>query len=211
MGPGVRRDDVNQRSRGARRPSFAFILRPEERGRRESRVRAAPAVSCAKICTEVRTRAYRSSGEHPAFPAQWFYGLFRALPGEPSSLATVISEISSANLAPASGARTTRLHRPLEPRSSVVTLASTASHRAFVTTRDPPLSSGETVRIWTDLPFLKIRIFSSKGLYRLWLICPSGSHIARHIPYRHCEERSCPPKPAFGRRRMRRSNPAFLC
>src|ERR1700712_849905 len=24
---------------------------------------------------------------------------------------------------------------------------------------------------------------------------------------RHCEERSCPPKPAFGRRRMRRSNP----
>ena len=25
---------------------------------------------------------------------------------------------------------------------------------------------------------------------------------------RHCEERSCPPKPAFGRRRMRRSNPS---
>src|SRR5258708_18596951 len=29
-----------------------------------------------------RTRAYRFSGEHPAFPAQWFYGLLRALPGE---------------------------------------------------------------------------------------------------------------------------------
>ena len=28
---------------------------------------------------EVRTRAYRSSGEHPAFPAQWFDGLWRAL------------------------------------------------------------------------------------------------------------------------------------
>src|SRR5882757_601156 len=27
---------------------------------------------------------------------------------------------------------------------------------------------------------------------------------------RHCEEHSCPPKPAFGRRRMRRSNPVFL-
>ena len=27
----------------------------------------------------------------------------------------------------------------------------------------------------------------------------------------HCEERSCPPKPAFGRRRMRRSNPPFPC
>ena len=48
------------------------------------------------------------------------------------------------NLAPASGARTTRLRRPLEPRSSVAAFASTASHRAFMTTRDPPLSSGET-------------------------------------------------------------------
>src|ERR1700710_821563 len=38
------------------------------------------------------TRAYRFSGEHPAFPAQWLYGLFRALPGEPSSIATVIPE-----------------------------------------------------------------------------------------------------------------------
>jgi hypothetical protein len=26
----------------------------------------------------------------PAFPAQWFYGLLRALPGEPGFLATVI-------------------------------------------------------------------------------------------------------------------------
>src|ERR1019366_7210368 len=30
-----------------------------------------------------------------------------------------------------------------------------------------------------------------------------------HVNNRHCEEHSCPPKPAFGRRRMRRSNPAF--
>jgi transposase-like protein len=29
-----------------------------------------------------RTRAYRFSGSSPAFPAQWFYGLFRALPGD---------------------------------------------------------------------------------------------------------------------------------
>jgi len=28
---------------------------------------------------------------------------------------------------------------------------------------------------------------------------------------RHCEADSCPPKPAFGRRRMRRSNPYLLC
>ena len=29
-----------------------------------------------------RTRAYRFSGNTPAFPAQWFYGLYRALPGD---------------------------------------------------------------------------------------------------------------------------------
>jgi hypothetical protein len=96
------------------------------------------------VLVEKRTRAYRFSGEHPTFPAQWFYGLFRDLPGEASSFATVASRIAPQSLAPASGARTSRLRRPLKPRSSVAALASTASHRAFVTTRDPPLSSGET-------------------------------------------------------------------
>jgi hypothetical protein len=33
-------------------------------------------------CTKKRTRAYRFSGGNPAFPAQWFYGLYRALPGD---------------------------------------------------------------------------------------------------------------------------------
>ena len=71
------------RSRGATRPSCTWSLAPSEmRGRREDRVRAAPAVSCCNVHKEVRTRAYRSSGEHPAFPAQWFDGLWRALPGD---------------------------------------------------------------------------------------------------------------------------------
>jgi hypothetical protein len=30
-------------------------------------------------CAKKRTRAYRFSGGNPAFPAQWFYGLLRAL------------------------------------------------------------------------------------------------------------------------------------
>jgi len=33
-------------------------------------------------CVKKRTRAYRFSGNTPAFPAQWFYGLCRALPGD---------------------------------------------------------------------------------------------------------------------------------
>jgi hypothetical protein len=46
------------------------------RGRREDRVRAAPAVSRAIVATRTCTRAYRFSGNTPAFPAQWLYGLY---------------------------------------------------------------------------------------------------------------------------------------
>ena len=54
----------------------------ENRGRRECRMRAAPAISCANCAKRVHT-SIQGSGEHPTFPAQWLYGLWRALPGEP--------------------------------------------------------------------------------------------------------------------------------
>ena len=34
------------------------------------------------VCIRMRTRAYRYSRSTPAFPAQWFDGLCRALPGD---------------------------------------------------------------------------------------------------------------------------------
>jgi hypothetical protein len=43
-----------------------------------------------KYVQRKRTRAYRFSGGNPAFPAQWFYGLCRALPGDEFVLVTVI-------------------------------------------------------------------------------------------------------------------------
>src|ERR1700736_3410927 len=61
------------------------LSRLEIRGRRECRVHAAPAVSRA-IVQKKRTRAYRFSGGNPTFPAQWFYGLYRALPGDRACL-----------------------------------------------------------------------------------------------------------------------------
>ena len=78
-----------------------------------------------KVVREKRTRAYRFSGGNPAFPAQWFYGLCRALPGDefvlsPSSTDMVLSDPgrarkTSADLTPATGARTTRFCRPQRP------------------------------------------------------------------------------------------------
>ena len=62
-----------------------------KRGSRECRMRAAPAVSCAKYVQRKRTRAYRFSGGNPTFPAQWLYGLLRALPGVSGFLASVAS------------------------------------------------------------------------------------------------------------------------
>src|SRR5882757_8078522 len=49
-----------------------------------------------------RTRAYRFSGGNPAFPAQWFYGVLRALPGDQACL-TPSSALLIADLTPASG------------------------------------------------------------------------------------------------------------
>ena len=119
---------MTPRSRGAFRPRFAINFpHPPIRGRREDRVRAAPAVSCA-IVRKRRTRAYRSSGEHPAFPAQWLYGLCRDLLGAEFVFVTVaaglrfcrarLGRLASDNLTPATGARTTRFCRTLQRRSS---------------------------------------------------------------------------------------------
>jgi hypothetical protein len=93
--------DTPPHSRGLNRPSFATCpaearekrrrktVCPSDKagGRRESRMLAAPAVPCAKKVE--RTRAYRFDRGDPAFPAQWFYGLSRALPGVPGLLASV--------------------------------------------------------------------------------------------------------------------------
>ena len=143
------------------------------RGRRESRVRAAPAVSCAN-CTKKRTRAYRFSGGNPAFPAQWFYGLYRALPGDRAFLPPSPARFCSANLTPASGCQD---HTPLPSASSRArrrNLASTASHRAFVTIATRPSHRVRRAEYETDFSFLKIAIFFPRGLDGLSGDLPDG-------------------------------------
>jgi hypothetical protein len=85
--------------------------------------------SRVQTCAKKRTRAYRFSGGNPAFPAQWFYGLYRALPGDEFVLVTVGSTGPASGFGPpalpltqATCARTTRLCRPLQASSSGVLL-----------------------------------------------------------------------------------------
>ena len=67
--------EMVSRSRGADRPSLDGNFPPSiVRGRRECRMRAAPAVSCA-MCTESARMSIQGSGGNPTFPAQWLYGL----------------------------------------------------------------------------------------------------------------------------------------
>jgi len=78
-----------------------------------------------------RTRAYRFSGGNPTFPAQWFDGLLRALPGDQDLFVTVAPRMMAeppgwAGFASLGtwrqpwGVRTTRLRRTLQRRSSGV-------------------------------------------------------------------------------------------
>jgi len=67
---------------------------------RDERAQGRPGARCTRglVCNvhkEVRTRAYRSSGEHPAFPAQWPYGLCRALLGDEFLLPPSLCELTA--------------------------------------------------------------------------------------------------------------------
>ena len=92
-------------------------------------------------CTRKRTRAYRFSGDTPAFPAQWLYGLLRALPGDQDLLVTVIPEkLASQELeANLEAFRTTRLRRTQAARPSRAPPTSTASRPDVRDVRETPL------------------------------------------------------------------------
>jgi hypothetical protein len=121
MGPCVRRDDTYRdafpdsvfqstllanttpRSRRAFRARFGRLVPPSIK-----RAQGMPGARCARsrACGVENTRVshHGHTGKRPAFPAQWFYSLYRALPGDraflpPSSLRSLLLK----NLMPASG------------------------------------------------------------------------------------------------------------
>src|SRR3954471_18189464 len=98
-----------------------------------------------KIAKE-RTRAYRFSGGNPTFPAQWFYGLLRALPGDQACL-TPSPALLLADLTPASGRQNHTTSPSASARFVKGTTASTASRPALMTLRNAPLSGRDRQRI----------------------------------------------------------------
>src|SRR5260370_41181612 len=89
--------------------------------------------------TSVVTTGHRNN---PAFPAQWFYGLLRALPGDHTCL-TPSSALLIADLTPALGRQNdTTWPYAGRPRSSRALPTSIASRPAFVTTASPLCGTG---------------------------------------------------------------------
>jgi hypothetical protein len=113
------------------------------------RAQGRPGARCTRgLACDLRkqncTRAYRYRRSIPAFPAQWLYGLLRALPGERlfclRRRADTSAQLSASTAAPEPHDFAVRVM----PASSVLASASIASHRAFRDDREPPLLSGGT-------------------------------------------------------------------
>ena len=104
-------------------------------------MRAAPAVSCAIAQTKAHT-SIQVQRKHPAFPAQWLYGLLRALPGE-RLFCTVAAQSLLRELDASTAASGPHDFAVRIMRVRLAHFASTASHRTFVTIASRP-SLGET-------------------------------------------------------------------
>ena len=183
MGPCVRRDDSGILSRDTACPKFCNRHHPLKiRGRGEDRMRAAPEVSQA-VCKRIGCpRAYRFSGEHPAFPAQWLYGLYEIV------LVTLLFVTPSSaicfrfrQLDACTGASDpndfTVRYSPFVSRAA----ASTAPCPSFATMANAPLVGQDGGSPTSDLPDGASDLFLREGLDRFSVICPSGHFVAASI------------------------------
>jgi hypothetical protein len=81
--------DTPPHSRGGRRPRFAFRC-PSKEGAGNAGCALHPRSRVQKAERKSHT-SIQGSGGNPTFPAQWLYGLLRALPGVSGFLASVAS------------------------------------------------------------------------------------------------------------------------
>src|SRR5437762_7308631 len=113
----------------------------------KQRAQGKPGADCTRglVCqthSNRRTRAYRFSRNSPAFPAQWVYGLLRALPGERACLPPSLAE-DSTSLTPAS--------RRQDHTTSPYALAFSSGVKKRLTPKRPP-HSGPTHRDDRETP-----------------------------------------------------------
>jgi hypothetical protein len=118
-----------------------------------ARAQGMPGARCTRglVCNRRKKYAHEHTGQrrHPTFPAQWLYGLYRALPGRAGLVVTVAREKRASHELDASiGASgphdfTVRIRTVRQGTS-----ASTASHPALVTIAKRPSNWDGTKSIY---------------------------------------------------------------
>src|SRR5213595_3050064 len=141
-----------------------------------------PGAQCTRsLACKIKIAHERShhghTGNHPAFPAQWFYGFLRALPGDQACL-TPSPALLLADLTPASG----RQNHTTSPSAAARFVKRTARvHRIPPRVRDvrTPLCWDRTMRLSELICLgLKQKYFCKRGwtghFGKHEVICPSG-------------------------------------
>src|SRR5258707_10172785 len=155
--------------------------------------------SRAWCVVNTRVSHHRSTGTSRHSRTQWFYGLFRALPGDRALLPPSSAELLPPTRHQRRGVRTTRLRRPLSCRSSKALSASTASHPASVTIAIRPSVGWDGDRYRSDLGQTRKDLFLQTGLDSKFTDLPVGQ-ISRPVrrnysislaPTRAGENQSC--------------------
>src|SRR3984893_16644867 len=130
-----------------------------------------PGARCARsrawCVVNTRVSHHGHTGKRPAFPAQWFYGLFRALPGDRALLPPSSAKIAFRELDTSVGVSgphdfAVRLTR----RSSAAPSASTASRPAAVTIACRPSVGRDGEAYKSDLGLARTGIFLRMRLDR---------------------------------------------
>jgi hypothetical protein len=155
------RQDTPSHSRDAKRPSCTANIRHlKQRAQGMPGARSARSLACRKKTRELVTTV---TPVHPAFPAQWFYGFLRALPGDRAWLPPSPADYS-ANLTPASG----RQDHTTSPSAFALFVtsvkASTASRLTSVTIAKRPSERRDGQGYATDLGRARNGKFFDGGL-----------------------------------------------
>jgi hypothetical protein len=168
----------------------------------KQRAQGRPGARCTRglVCNcaqKTRTRAYRFSGNTPAFPAQWLYGLLRALPGERLFCHRRCANISTQLDASTAASGPHDFAVRFTPPSSVMASASTATCPNVRDDGRRPSGGTGWRQFSFDLPDGLSGIFLREGLDRLLgdlPVVPIGRRRNAHSLLRAkrstCERRS---------------------
>ena len=162
-------------------------------------------LACSKKTRELVTTG---SPEYPAFPAQWFYGLLRSLPGDRALLPPSSAQCASivANLTPASGCQ----DATTSPSASVLFVMSTSSvHRiprptSVTIAIRPSCEAGRREVLKMICPTAQARWLRHVGTTGK-SVCPTPPKIPA-APAQACRRRA-PARPSPQARSHRRSRP----